>query len=93
MGPLIKNVALFKIPSGQSGAFLKHYLDSGLVISKMIKEATGTTQQFVSLGYPRNFPIHVPPREKQFEVVEALDELSEETQQLESIYQRQARRA
>jgi len=83
----IKNVALFKIPSGQNGAFLKHYLDSGLVISKMMNEAKGTTQKFVGLGYLRSFPINLPPLSIQLEVVEELDELSEETQRLESIYQ------
>ena len=61
----IKNIALFKIPSGQSGAFLKHYLDSGWVISKMMKGAKGTTQKFVGLGYLRDFPINVPPLPEQ----------------------------
>ena len=84
----IKNVALFKIPQGQSGAFLKHYLASGWVISKMMQEARGTTQKFVGLGYLRDFPINVPPLAKQLEVVESLDELSAETQCLESLYQR-----
>lgn len=83
----IKNVALFKIPNGQSGAFLKHYLASGWVILKMMKEAKGTTQKFVGLGYLRDFPINVPPLGKQLEVVAALDKLSVETQRLESIYQ------
>jgi type I restriction enzyme S subunit len=84
----IKNVALFKIPKGQSGAFLKHYLASGWVISKMMQEAKGTTQKFVGLGYLRDFPINVPPLAKQLEVVESLDELSAETQRLGSLYQR-----
>jgi len=84
----IKNVALFKISQGQSGAFLKHYLASGWVISKMMQEAKGSTQKFVGLGYLRDFPINVPPLAKQLEVVEALDELSAETQRLESLYQR-----
>ncbi len=83
----IKNVALFKIPTGQSGAFLKHYLDSGWVISKMTREARGTTQKFVGLGYLRTFPINVPSFRTQLEVVESLDRLSAETQRLESIYQ------
>ena len=82
----IKNVALFKIPSGQSGVFLKHYLNSDFVISKMMKEAKGTTQKFVGLGYLRGFPIYVPPLVTQLEVVERLDALLEETQRLESIY-------
>lgn len=83
----IKNVALFKIPNGQSGAFLKYYLSSGWVISKMMADAKGTTQKFVGLGYLRDFPINMPPLYKQLEVVTALDELAIETQRLESIYQ------
>ena len=84
----IKNVALFKIPSGQSGAFLKHYLDSGWVISKMVNDAKGTTQKFVGLGYLRDFPVNVPPLTTQLRTVASLDELSAETQRLESLYQR-----
>jgi len=84
----IKNVALFKNPHGQSGAFLKHYLASAWVILKMMQEAKGTTQKFVGLGYLRSFPINVPPLATQLEVVESLDALATETQHLESIYQR-----
>ena len=83
----IKNVALFKIPSGQNGTFLKHYLASGWVKSKMMQDAKGTTQKFVGLGYLRDFPINVPPLAKQLEVVAALDKLEAETQHLETIYQ------
>lgn len=84
----IKNVALFKNPNGQSGAFLKHYLDSGMVISKMMKEAKGTTQKFVGLGYLRGFPINLPPLATQLKLVEELDKLSEETQSLARLYER-----
>ena len=51
-------------------------------------EAKGTTQKFVGLGYLRGFPINLPPLETQLELVEELDELSVETQRLETIYQR-----
>lgn len=83
----IKNVALFKNTKGQSGAFLKRYLDSGMVISKMMKEAKGTTQKFVGLGYLRGFPINLPPLLTQLKLVEELDELALETQRLESLCQ------
>jgi type I restriction enzyme, S subunit len=83
----IKNVALFKIPEGQSGSFLKHYLDSGRVISKMMTEAKGTTQKFVGLGYLRSFPIRLPSRATQLEIVEELNEISDETQRLASVYE------
>jgi len=83
----IKNVALFKIKNGHSGAFLKHYLGSEWVISKMMNEAKGTTQKFVGLGYLRDFPINVPPFAAQLNIVEHLDKFSLKTQNLESIYQ------
>ena len=83
----IKNVALFKLSKGQSGAFLRYYLGSSFVIQKMMNEAKGTTQKFVGLGYLREFPINLPPFKIQIEVVEALDDLYTETQRLESIYQ------
>lgn len=82
----IKNVALFKVPPGQSGAFLKHYLASGVVVSKMSKEAKGTTQKFVGLGYLRGFPINVPDLSTQEQVVQELDQLEGETRNLEGIY-------
>ena len=84
----IKNVALFKNPNGQSGAFLKHYLDSGMVISKMMKEAKGTTQKFVGLGYLRGFPINLPPLATQLKIAEELDAMTEETQRLARLYER-----
>jgi type I restriction enzyme S subunit len=84
----IKNVALFKVPPGQNGAFLKYYLGSGLVISKMMKDARGTTQKFVGLGYLRGFPINIPPLAIQIKITEKLNELSNETQYLEAIYKK-----
>ncbi len=69
----IKNVALLKIPSTQSGAFLKYYLASEAVISKMTMEAKGTTQKFVGLGYLRDFPIPLPPLPEQHRIVAILD--------------------
>ncbi len=84
----VKNVALFKIPKGQNGAFLKYFLDSGLVIAKMLNEAKGTTQKFVGLGYLRGFLINIPPITTQIEIVQELDALSRETQRLAALYQR-----
>ena len=82
----IKNVALFKNPHGQSSAFLKHYLASRLVVNKMAKEAKGTTQKFVSLGYLREFPISIPPFVAQTNVVDRLERLAVETQKLTTLY-------
>jgi len=82
----IKNVALLKVSGQHSGAFLKYFLDSRGVVARMTKEAKGTTQRFVGLGYLRDFPISIPPLAKQLDVVTSLNELSSETQRLESIY-------
>lgn len=83
----IKNVALFKNANRQSGAFLKHYLDSGIVSSKMKREAKGTTQKFVGLGYLRDFSISLPPLAAQLKLVDKLDALSTETQRLTRLYE------
>jgi type I restriction enzyme S subunit len=53
----------------------------------MMKEAKGTTQRFVGLGYLRNFQISLPTIDTQGEIVEKLDEMAEETRHLETIYQ------
>jgi len=70
----IKNVALFKVPKNQDSYFLKYYLDSGLVIEQMTKDAKGATQKFVGLGYLRNFEIPLPPLPEQQRIVAILDE-------------------
>ena len=81
----IKNVALFKVPAGQSGHYLRYYLSSQGVVTKMQSEAKGTTQRFVGLGYLRAFPVLVPPLAEQLALVRELDELSMETCRLEGI--------
>ncbi len=70
----IKNVALFKVDSSQSGQFLKYYLESQEVIDKMLQDAKGSTQRFVGLGYLRKFKIPTPPLSEQEQIVEILDE-------------------
>jgi type I restriction enzyme S subunit len=72
---------------GQSGAFLRHYLGSSLVIDKMMREAKGTTQKFVGLGYLRAFPIDLPPLPTQLKLVGELGSLREETQRLARLYE------
>ena len=84
----IKNVALFKVPSRQCGYFLKYYLCSRYVSSKMIREARGTTQKFVSLAYLRNFPIRLPSYADQRMIAEQLEEFGKEIDRLETLYQR-----
>ena len=82
----IKNVALFKIPNEQSSYFLKYYLDSRLVVNKMLRDAKGTTQKFVGLGYLREFKITLPPIHEQTLIVDKIESISAETKKLEAIY-------
>jgi len=70
----IKNVALFKVSEHNNSYFLKYYLESPFVVDKMSKEAKGTTQKFVGLGYLRDFPIPLPPLPEQHCIVAILDE-------------------
>jgi len=83
----IKNVALFKNNTEQNTYFLKYYLSSKMVIDKMLREAKGTTQKFVGLGYLRNFPVFIPLLTTQKTIVAKLDKLSAQTQKLTQIYQ------
>jgi type I restriction enzyme S subunit len=89
----IKNVALFKVSSNQSGQFLKYYLESNFVKSKMFKEAKGTTQKFVGLGYLRDFPISLPPTEEQKRIVAILDSAFEQIDQAKAIAQQNLQNA
>jgi type I restriction enzyme, S subunit len=83
----IKNVALLKVPAHHNSHFLRYYLSSQFVVAKMQSEAKGTTQKFVGLGYLRAFPILIPSVAEQAAVVSALDELTNETNRLEEIFQ------
>ena len=69
----IKNVALFKVGDLLDSYFLKFYLSSKFVIDKMQKDAKGTTQKFVGLGYLRAFEIPLPPLTQQKQIVAILD--------------------
>ncbi|MEE6188050.1 restriction endonuclease subunit S [Niabella digestorum] len=84
----IKNVALFKVGNNQNSYFLKYFLDSKQTIEKMMRDAKGTTQKFVGLGYLRSFPILLPPLKDQQTIVRQLDALRAETQKLEGLYQK-----
>ena len=77
----IKNMALFKSGGNINPFFVKYYLESKTVMDKMQKEAKGSTQKFVALGYLRAFPIDVPMEQEQEEVVRILDSLFAKEQQ------------
>ena len=81
----IKNVALFKVGK-KNGRFLKYLLQSKSNMEKMLCDASGTTQRFVSLRYLRGFPIRLPSDEEQYLIVKKLDELFDNTEQLAKKY-------
>ena len=81
----IKNVALFKVGK-KNGRFLKYLLQSKSNMEKMLRDASGTTQRFVSLRYLRGFPIRLPSDEEQYLIVKKLDELFDNTEQLAKKY-------
>src|SRR5690606_37071396 len=83
----IKNVALFKVGNNQSSYFLKYFLDSKQTIEKMMKNAKGTTQKFVGLGYLRSFTILLPTLKELKTIVQQLEDLRAENQKLEAVYQ------
>jgi len=82
----IKNMALFKVPSNQSGEFLRYYLLNDNVLLKMQNESKGTTQKFVSLGYLRNFLIKIPSLSEQQSIVATLDSLKSKVDLLQANY-------
>lgn len=77
----IKNMALFKNIGKINPFFVKYYLESKNVMDKMQKEAKGSTQKFVALGYLRAFPINVPTEAEQTEIVRIFDCLFAKEQQ------------
>lgn len=77
----IKNVALFKNIGKASPYFVKYFLESKKVIDRMEKDAKGSTQKFVSLGYLRAFNILLPKTKEQTEIVRILDDLLAKEQQ------------
>jgi type I restriction enzyme S subunit len=83
----IKNVALFKCGATLDGRFLRYALLTSDVKERMRKEAKGTTQRFVGLGYLRSFRVAVPGLNEQRRIVTELDALNERTRALETTYQ------
>ena len=82
----IKNVALIKVPQHHNSHFLRYYLSTANVVRKMQRDAKGTTQKFVGLGYLREFPIKAPNLEEQQRIVRLLDQTLVQTNNLEANY-------
>lgn len=82
----IKNVALFKAKKDRT-QLLCYLLKSPKVISSFMRDAKGSTQKFVSLGYLRQFKVFMPNITVQDNLINKLDSLSTKTKQLEALYE------
>ena len=86
----IKNVALFKMRRDRDARFLRHLLSSQQVKEQMEREAKGTTQKFVGLGYLRDFEARIPPREEERRIIELLDEVESKSRKAADALKRNA---
>lgn len=83
----IKNVALFKVPSSQSSRLLLYLLSSDLIMDKINKEKSGSSQPFVSLKYLRTFKVSIPMEyEQQEELALRIERLDRISKRLQSKY-------
>jgi type I restriction enzyme S subunit len=74
----IKNVALFKANPNYDMTFLSYYLRTPKIREKFEREAKGTTQRFLGLGYLRTFDIPNVPIKDQLEAVKKLQQFENE---------------
>ena len=82
----IKNVALFKpIDNKSLITYLRYYLMSEQVITKMRNEANGATQKFVGLTYLRQFPFPISNINIQQQTVTYLDKISKKIENLKKV--------
>jgi len=79
----IKNVALFKGNPSYDMTFLSFYLRTPKIREKFEREAKGTTQRFLGLGYLRTLDIPNVPPENQLEIVRKLEQFESEIRKLE----------
>ena len=79
----IKNVALFKCNPAYDMTFLSYFLRTPKIKEKFEREAKGTTQRFLGLGYLRTLDIPNVRIEDQIELVNELSRLESEKKSLE----------
>lgn len=84
----IKNVGLVKRSDSINQHFLLYFLKSSIATDYVSTRSKGGAQEFIGLTELRRFPILTTSLPQQTVVVSKLDALREETQRLESIYQK-----
>jgi type I restriction enzyme S subunit len=83
-----RHIGLIRPKPGTNSSWLYYLLLSPQVFNQANERATGTAQKTVSLRALRCFAIPNVPLPQQSAAVATLDALSEETQRLESLYQK-----
>jgi type I restriction enzyme S subunit len=73
-----ENTLLYRHLYFQMKKSLKHFKE----------QSVGAGTKFLKLGMIKDFKISLPPKEEQHQIVSTLDSLLQETQHLESLYQR-----
>ncbi|NNM78901.1 MAG: restriction endonuclease subunit S [Gallionella sp.] len=71
-----------------SPIYLCHFLKSSVVRRQMIEGGNGANIKSLNQGTLSHLVIPVPPFKQQAKIVRQIEEVSEETQRLESLYQR-----
>jgi type I restriction enzyme S subunit len=79
----IKNVGLFKSNPNYDMTFLGYFLRTPRIRDKFEREAKGTTQRFLGLGYLRTLDIPNVPIKDQLEAVKKLNQFKNELKMLE----------
>jgi len=71
----VKNVALIKFPKGclVDNRFLKDVLDSAAMQDRFQRQASGSTQKFIPLGFIRKLEIPLPPLATQQAIVAEIE--------------------
>jgi type I restriction enzyme, S subunit len=81
-----RHIGLIRPRSDTNSRWLYYLLLSPQLVAQAIERATGTAQKTVSLKALRGFKVPVIQWNQQLTAVQGLDELSNETERLESIY-------
>lgn len=79
----IKNVGLIKPNKWEISKYIFYYLKSPTAQEDIVSRLKGTTQQYLSLGELRNFPITLPPLEEQKRIAEILGSLDDKIELLQ----------
>ena len=73
----IKNIGLFKTGDKELSQWIYYYLQSTQGKNEINASLKGSTQQYITLGDLRNFPIHLPPLPEQKAIAKILSSLDD----------------